>query len=533
MLGLRHRPSPVRLSLCALVLAVAACSSANSADDSSSGSDGGLSGDAPTSDATDGAATDGSGGGDANAVGADAGSDAGSGDGSTDASMDASGVDAAGDDAGSTVTLLTGAFQLWGVTSDGYAIVTDAATGSPSAVPLGGGASVPFGHMGTTVVEVAGSVAFARSNYDPLTNSYQLTLWTSAKGGVDAASGSPAGVFAAAADGQTVAFGEGQTAAGAFTLAIAHPDGSQAAPGISVGGGAPTCPPQLAFAGPVLAVAACATSSLSSLAITTVTTANGFEAALLQGTAFASTKHLPFSIDAAGDVVAAVDGSGTARALPSNGGAALATQSNVYAAAVVPDGSAMLTITSSGLYRTSLQNQQTAPLVTGVSPLPLEVRAVSPDSNWVFYSSGHTNCDVHDLYQASATAAGSPTPLETSQASALPNLGDSFTTDDAYAVYLDPVATCLPSGVLMAAPLSGGATRMLGMDSVLAYAAGAERIAFNQNYNGNADIYAVDLAQASSPQLLALQAAPTFFMTPPRDAVVYVTATGVYATSIP
>jgi hypothetical protein len=131
-----------------------------------------------------------------------------------------------------------------------------------------------------------------------------------------------------------------------------------------------------------------------------------------------------------------------------------------------------------------------------------------------------------DLYLASTTTAGAPTPLAINPTAAV--YGQGFTADSNFAVYDDGVAGGV--GTLYVQPTSGsGMPAQLGAASWIDNEPTGSLVLFNANCNncmtmyiaGQADIEYVDLSKGTTPTTLVTQADYYFYLTKDKSKLVY------------
>jgi hypothetical protein len=169
---------------------------------------------------------------------------------------------------------------------------------------------------------------------------------------------------------------------------------------------------------------------------------------------------------------------------------------------------------------------------------------LSPDSTQVLFIDLFDQATGgSDLYLASATAAGAPTPLD-ANTDALPGaFGDLFTADSSHVLYVTGVdfASTL-AGTLFTKPVAGGAATQQGTNVWWAWAGLGTKVVFNDNYTAAAgsargDLKIVDAAGGLAT-LLHAQADVDMFLTFDKKQVVFadnvsMNSAGLYVQTLP
>jgi hypothetical protein len=230
-----------------------------------------------------------------------------------------------------------------------------------------------------------------------------------------------------------------------------------------------------------------------------------------------------------------------------------------------PTGSAMLSqFTSDGkdviyLALSGVEVPWAGPLlrspIASPSPVTLEsgnfegIQAISPDSSSVLVYENFTDTP-QDLYAASTTTSGKLTKLTTSTPVEDAPVGSWFTNDSSHAIFLSSAVFTEPPGLdvstLKTSPVGSSSVVTLATKSYTAFASGASKVVFDDNFamvgsNYTLDIKAYDTASSSSPTTVVSQVnfggGGSFFLSPDGTKIVYATdATstgGVYVTSVP
>ena len=452
---------------------------------------------ATTTDGPVDGATDGSG---------DAARD-GSADGSTDVSIDAG-------PAPLGTKIATGDFSLQGVTTDGYAIVTENISNALQAIPLAGGAAVTIDAASSSVA-VRGKVVFSWHAVD--TNGIGgLTTWT-ASGGVKAtATTTFADVAAANADGSTIAYLDAATAAGPANMVFSLADGTgkKTLDAVNLS----FCAPDLRYAAARPIASYCATSATVTVASWDVT---GGTKVTLQ------TTGKSFSTDTAGTKVFLVSASGAASVIPITGGTATAVDTGVAAGAMLPDGTGVV-------YRMTAESIKRSPLPT-VAPITLVTSGaksflgISPDgANALYRNAFVASSRLSDLFMASTLTPGTPTTLNAATTTDPTYFGDTFTTDNSRVMFATDVDTTTGLASLKVKPVASGSISTISTAAWWAMAATGSKIVFDDGFVAGSsttpsrgDIRIVDAATTAAATLLVTKADAFFLLSPAKDKLVY------------
>jgi hypothetical protein len=173
-----------------------------------------------------------------------------------------------------------------------------------------------------------------------------------------------------------------------------------------------------------------------------------------------------------------------------------------------------------------------------------DVQALSPDGTWVLASNvvnPGSSPPISDLYLASATTAGTATPL-VATAIASPVGTDWFTADSSHALYGSATSSAagVASTALYTVATSGGTPTQLSSNVGVAFATSGGKIVFDANDDlGGYDLLSQDTSQSGAPTLLVSVADEAFFLTAAKDMIVYTWSftsdgtAGLYAMPVP
>ena len=466
-----------------------------------------------------------------------------------------------------------------GVTSDGYAVYTDTASGMTYAVSVAGGAApMPVGvvNRDNSLLYVSGRVAYIATRAGTGMTVGSLSVWTAASGSITLSTGAylsladSAWLASVSSDGSYIAYLDQATTTSA-TITVARTDGTGSVPlvsNVAVQGG---CNPSARFAGVNVVASYCVAAAADAgsppgggveagaldaqagdasdaapaptgASDATAADANPADAGLAEsgaqmngafatiasfvGPTFATTPIATnvspsFAIDAAGTQVLVSSPSGL-WVYPLGGGSRTLVDEAGTSGLFTKDGNSVL-------YTTSTSALKRAPIGAG-PPIALVasglsvIRAVSPDDAWVL-ASYKTMGNRYDLYVASATAPGMATALATMPTSAF--FGDPFTLDSRYALFFTNVMSD-GTGDFYAGASTGAPTKATS-NAWQEYATSGSRGLVNDNYNpsggssgnGIADIEAFDATNPTVLKTLVTAADANFYPTPARDAIVY------------
>jgi hypothetical protein len=460
--------------------------------------------------------------------------------------------------------------QIDGVTTDGYAIYSDTAAMTVSAVPLAGGAPLRIGPIdATNSVFVSGKVVFfepAMTQGNGITTS-TLAAWTASGGAASISTsavqippGSASGYAAVSQDGSRILFMEtpdGITA----TLTLATVDGKTKTPlvtnldVISTG-----CAPYVLFAGSNAVASFCIISTTSADAGSSsdggddgggggappMLTLSTFTGPTYAQNVLTTAPQLAFGVDSAGARVLVYQPSGLV-VYPIAGGAGTLIDATGVGAFFTKDGANVIyTSTAPALKRSPVANPAPVTLAPGLAGL----LALSPDESWVLaYKSIGNNGATYDVSLASALTPGTPTALAATPTAEI--FGDAFTTDSKYAMYFANIDLTTMLGDFYVAPTAGGTPTKVTSSAWSEAAAAGSKVVVNDNCTGcsftmttgltvgTADLHALDVAHPTAIATIASQAYGFFYLNTAKDTVVYSWTCrkdgtgGVYALPVP
>jgi hypothetical protein len=403
------------------------------------------------------------------------------------------------------------------VTSDGYVVYSDDASGTLYAVPLAGGAAVTIASLGSKFwVTGAGTTVFAWSGVSA-TNVGTLHAWSSS-GGTHVLSTASLGLTAASSsDGTKVLYLDQVDATGQTgDVYLASSDGSGAVR-LLAAQQLTGCVPQLGFAGSYALVSHCdvARGAGPSSII------SSFQSPAWARIDLASAAENLWSVDALATrvLVSTADG---VEAAPIGGGSPDMVDSAGFLGELINGGlTAIYSTTAHALRRSPLLDPSPVTLV----PVFGGFYGISPDQTSVmfFQDFGASGAGV---YLASATQPSTPVTLWPQLTAAL--AGDAFTADSRYALYATGVDPQSGVGTLTSVAVAGGAPTVLGTDAWSDRSATDAGVVFVDNYVatgglrfGRGDIEWIELSQGGNPTRLVTGADAVTALSPGGDLVVY------------
>ena len=214
---------------------------------------------------------------------------------------------------------------------------------------------------------------------------------------------------------------------------------------------------------------------------------------------------------------------------------------------VLPDGSAVVYLTGTTMYRQALPGGMPVKLAVGVSQL-LNIEGtgydLSPDGKWmVVPDSIDDETGTSELLLVSTQLARAPLELVGDVTGAI--YGDAFTRDSSSAIYFSSVSD-VGSGPLHARPTSGGIGVDLGASAAwYVYAASGRKVVWNDNYvadpkeegPGTADIFVADTSADTPGTLMAARADEDFVLSRAGDKVAFTSRVagreGLYVLPVP
>ena len=426
--------------------------------------------------------------------------------------------------------------QIFGVTTDGQVIYADLISGGLFAVSETGGTPTQIGSPTGYVLGIAGKIVFVWSGVSS-TDVGTLNLWQ--MGGTYhqvAVKSDPNAGFASSLDGNHIIFSVNANTAGTLGGYVgANADGSDQVllvNNVDISSTS-SCRPEIGFANNTTAVSAtCAVDPGDGGIPSATVTAYAIGAAGDGGTSWTNTDIITsalnfWSTDTAGDKLMVATTSEVSvytgiTSLPvpipiaakdiENGQNGTWTFGRMQAT-----GSNVLYSTAAGdLYISSATVPAPATLqASGVK----FVRAISPDENYMVYSSNFDSIPFgSDLFLTKATdPAGSPETLVTGTTGALFGASgvDAFTADSSYAIWIENLDTTHGIGDLYAGTVAGGTPVQIATGVWQNTSATGTKVVYNNNCGdcnatatggfGHGDIYSVDVA-TNQPKLLQTQA---------------------------
>lgn len=430
--------------------------------------------------------------------------------------------------------LVGGALTLRGMTSDGWVVYTDNATLTLHAAPIAGGAARDIVALGNSfAISVWGKTVFAWSNKNDASVG-ALTIWSSEAGPHAVSKASLAPWVAASMDGKNVLFTDHVDATGQKgDLVATGPSGENAKviqsglTGLNNDG----CHALLGFAGNYAIAASCTGGAKRA-------TMSSFAMPAFTRTELVTDASNDWTTDAAGTMLLTATGAGTV-VVPLAGG----TPTVIDAAGgtgVFADDKTVLYGASDSLRRSDVKAPAPTTLVSGgVGGL----YGVSPDGKYVIY---YKNMDythlVSDMYLTSATTAGAPMTLSSTQTAGV--FGNAFTTDASHLLYSTEVNSEMQTSTLNALTLGTDKSAVLAKDVWVTWAGTGSKVVFSDHYawtgdRGHADVRVVDTAKGGEPILIVNQADAEIMLSPGLDQIVYTWSledsprAGLYVATIP
>jgi hypothetical protein len=459
-----------------------------------------------------------------------------------------------------------GAFTVWGVTSDGYAIYSDAtgnlkastvATAAPTMITTGLGTNPDIVISGSAVL-VWNNVAAAPPQITT------LGVWTHSGGFQMAAAASIPGAAAVSADGTKIIFVSTVDATGK-TGNIQGNDTSFAAAATTIATGVDTdqraakCLPNVQIVGPGAGTAllgSCTAgfpdAAASTATIQSASTTTWAPTMLVTG----ARTPISYSADTAGNSIFTATSAGNAVAVSTAGTQTMIDTGGVYAGVMMGDGAHVVYGAAVGA-ATSLKTSPTAApaptvlVATGVNGFYGNVGVgVAPDySHMYVFSIQNAMLGTTDLSLASTTVAGTPLSLVAQSTGIL--FASGWSADSTYALWYGNVVITGTGlyGDFSVTKVASGTSTKLGTLVWNDFALGTTgaKVTYNDNANPNpnqtfastADIRVVDLSQATpTPTLVVPQADVNYFPSADGTKLVYTygvcpMVNGVYSVASP
>lgn len=446
--------------------------------------------------------------------------------------------------------IATGTHFLYGITPDNNVIAVSLNQNNALvAIPVAGGQAQTISPSGWTMM-LHNSSVFDWEAVDQDTHVGQANLWRKATGTKPLANGDNAvsGIGDFSPDSNYVAYSGGAAVDGTATdLYVAKADTTGAVKFASGGtvdtaGDTTVCSTHVDFdAQNHLIALVCGQGDLvngaKGNALLSVDPATG-KATTLYGRA-----GIWYVTDPAGKYVAANDDAGKLWLFPVGGGNPIAVDSDVSdrELAFLPDGSAMVYITTGGALKRATVGAMPAPVtliqnnVTRIRRFNINrdfIPAVSPDGKWVVISNEYDDSTgIGDIFMASTSTPGMPTTLVPDATGEI--FGDAFTMDSQFVLYYTMTAQ-LGSGLVgtfNAKPVAGGNSVQFGTKVWVSYDGAGTISGFNDNYKagkpntfgdyGTADFKIVDVANPAKVKTVAVKGDAEFWPTPDRKTFVF------------
>jgi hypothetical protein len=342
--------------------------------------------------------------------------------------------------------VVAGDVVLRAITSDGWAILSDD-KGQVSAVRLSDGTSQPILIDSMARVAQAGATALVWHDLDGSLHG-PLALWTATGGKKEVATKSEAPVFAATPDGARLAYIDGYDGT-ALTENLVSSASDGSAQTTVVTGHDATVPPQLGFVGARLVAWH---RDLGGDGGGPSPAVGSFDAQTGAGLDLLRPAAPGWFSDGASTVVVKTPAN-DASSVSAGGGQLQPLAADVGSGLFLPGGDAVWSGASShALFRAALGAQPVQLQAAGATDL----RALSPDGNWLLYDSmvDPNFRFFYDLTLAPTSAGGAAHSLVPDATAHL--FGPGFTADSRYALWLDGVDPTSSLGTLTAFPVAGG-----------------------------------------------------------------------------
>ena len=442
--------------------------------------------------------------------------------------------------------LVSGAFIMRGMTSDGWAVYSDVQTLRLHAVPISGGDAQDIVSLGDDfAISIWGKTVFAWSHKNAASVG-PLTVWTSSGGPHAVSSSSLAPWVAATMDGSHLLYLDAVDPTGQTGSLVAASAGG-ASPhtlltgltGLSTGG----CQALLGFAGSYALAAHCAAGA-------TRATISSFDTSAWKQADLAVGAADSWVTDPAGTILLTATSAGTV-VVPLGGGSPTIIDASGSTGVLVDNGqTAIYGASTSMLRRSAVSSPSPTTLVgSGVAGL----YGVSPDGRFaLYYSMQDAHTLVSDLYLTSATTPGATTTLSSTENAGV--FGDAFTTDGSHVLYgtgydatsqtmtIDALALGSASNGTMQAAGVGASPTVLTHTGWVVWAATGAKVVYSDQFDATgprADIRSTDTSTSGASTLLVSQADVDFFLSPAHDQVVYTWSqgngpqVGLYVVGIP
>lgn len=420
--------------------------------------------------------------------------------------------------------LATGNLSVIGFTTDGYLAYTNDDTNELFVVPLAGGmAQRVAGNVSSSVVY--GKVVFGWHDGDQQDNG-PLAVWTKAAGTKEVAKMAAGGQAAASADGSLIAWFDNVDAGGNVAdLVIDKADHSALKVAAKqVGVTLADCIPSIDFVGSRLVASHCAPVGDGGTPSVSVTSYDATGA----GVDLATDAADYWVADKAGTMVLVTTPANVGTIFPVAGGKAIVAKiADVQTAEFTSDGSALIYATASNKLARLAVPAGGMPVVLQASGVA-DLDALSPDGKFMLFHTKSSMNGYSDLLLAGTAQAAMPKTLVATATGATGGLfGEPFSTDSTQALFFAAIDEMASTGTFTAQGTGAGAARGFAPGGTVVAAGAGAKVAFTANFlpvqgaAGVADLYAVDLAKAGGPSLLATQVALDVAITPDGKSVAY------------
>ena len=442
--------------------------------------------------------------------------------------------------AGCAYRAVAGAFHVFGVTSDNYALVTDSANNA-SMLDLAQGTLTPLATDYTSGTIASGNVVFVYHGGAVGSTHLPVVIWTAADGVREL-------------DPSAASFNNPPSSDGTHVVWIGNVASDGSAGDMLLGSVDGQTPPTTLLAG-VSLLQNCSFIGINGTIVGKRVIFDGCQNGVFESTLYS------YDVDSA-KLVGSTPSSRSYSLIDGiNGHILVATDSGASVAdldlAVVtpiatdywngiftPDGkSVFYADKESALWLVSVAGGAPQLVQAGPSTAPV---AISPDGRLALYTNLSTDTALTDLYMTSLVP-NAPAPLALRTTPDATILSNAFTADSKFALYVDNVDADY-NGTLWAQPTAGGAGRMLANLDFYWQTLDGSRLLFTDvpvestSPNGAADAVAnidyVDLSTGAAPTTLVQNANAYFYTTVDSKTLVYAifddpTRAGVYTMKLP
>ncbi len=432
---------------------------------------------------------------------------------------------------------IAGAFHVFGVTSDNYALIADG-NGTTSMLDLAHGTLTQIA-TDYTQGFISGNVAFVFHGGALGSTHLPLVIWTAANG-------------ARELDPSGMAFNNPPSSDGTHVLWIGNVTSDGASGDVLLGAVDGATPPRTLLAGVDL------TGSCALPLGANITESRAIFASCQSGQS--ATTLASYDVDsgallgstASQVIFTQVDGHNGHILFPTATGASVSDLDITHVTPIATDyQNGSLTHDGKSVLYTDTEGRLQLVSVDGGTPVLVQpgpalfIQAIAPDSSVALYSTMQDGTTANaDLY-LTALVPNAPPPLQLRATTDVQILGDAFTTDSQFALYAANVDTAY-NGALWAQPTTGGAGRMLTKLDFYWRTLAGSRIVYsdvpvetttpNGLADGVVDLDLVDLASGAPPTTLVKSVNAYFFAD--DTTLVYAvyddpTRAGVYTMTLP